>query len=96
MPKYKDRVVILCVVFNYRKFIGLKLYNIDKNSFIDVFKNELYLYDYYGKKLFFCWMNTIRLCRKHMFMDFGKNLWHLPEVCLMQLLRRIHIWKEAL
>lgn len=45
---FRDKAVILCVVFNYNVFIGLKLYNIDKNSFIDVFKDELYLYDIWG------------------------------------------------
>lgn len=48
MAILRDRAVILCAVFNYSKFIGLKLYNIDKNSFIDVFKDELYLYDIWG------------------------------------------------
>ena len=54
MAKSKDRVVILCVVFNFGEFIGLKVYNIDrkceneKDRFQDVFKNELYLYDIWG------------------------------------------------
>ena len=48
MAIQRDKAVILCVVFNYNVFTGLKLYNIDKDSFIDVFKDELYLYDIWG------------------------------------------------
>lgn len=32
-----------------------------------------YLSCYYGKKSLFCWMNTIRPCRRHMCMDIGRN-----------------------
>ena len=40
MSLTKDRVVIVCVVFKYRGFIGVKGYNIDKDSFIDIFYDK--------------------------------------------------------
>ena len=48
MAIVRDRVVITCVVFNYGEFIGLKLYNIDRDLFQDVFKDSLYLFNIWG------------------------------------------------
>ena len=53
MSLTKDRVVIVCVVFKYRGFIGVKGYNIDKDSFIDIFYDSLYLFDILGNSTHF-------------------------------------------
>ena len=61
-----------------------------------IHKLSNFLFRHYGKKSSFYWTNMIHLCRRLMYTVIGRKLWHLPEVCSMQLLKPILIWNVLL
>lgn len=49
-----------------------------------------------AKRLLSSWMSMIRSCRKPMWMDTGRSLWHLPEACSTPRSKQIHGWNVGL
>lgn len=50
MVKIKERVVILCVLFEFNQFVAFRCYNIDREIVQDIFHNDLYMFKIWGMK----------------------------------------------
>ena len=54
-----------------------------------------WLYRYYGKKFWFCWMNTIHLCRKLISTASGMKWFPIPGPCSTVPSRPTRLWSGA-